>query len=262
MKDHSFAVMVYKDSPFLQACIDSLKAQTVASDIFITTSTPSEYITSIANRNGIPVYSTESGKGIAHDWNFALYQAQTKYVTLAHQDDVYLSTYTEKCLNEVIRFDDNLICFTDYNEIAGKELRTKNTLLRVKQLMLRFFMPVKNNLQSTYWKWRLLAFGCPIGAPTVMYCLDRLQGFEFSSQFTVSVDWEAWSRLAIMKGRFVFIPEALVHHRIHAESETSSAIEASRRLEEDGIMFRKFWPVGVASLLTKLYTGSYKSNEV
>jgi hypothetical protein len=94
-----------------------------------------------------------------------------------------------------------------------------------------------------------------------MYAIEHLKGFEFSSQFTVSLDWDAWSRIAVMKGRFVFVPEPLVHHRIHPDSETSSAIKASRRLEEDEIMFRKFWQPGIARLLTKLYTGSYKSNQ-
>ncbi len=262
MKDHSFAVMAYKDSPYLQACIDSLRAQSVTSDIFITTSTPSEHIISIANKNGIPLYSTTTGKGIAHDWNFALHQSKTKFVTLAHQDDIYLPAYTESCLREINQFDDTLICFTGYHEIVGNELRKGNTLLRIKQLMLRFFMPCKNNLNSTYWKWRLLAFGCPIAAPTVMYCMDKLREFKFSSQYSVSVDWEAWSQMAVMKGSFVFVPKALVQHRIHAGSETSSAIEASRRLEEDELMFLKFWQPGIAKVLTKLYTGSYKSNKV
>ena len=262
MKDHSFAVMAYKDSPYLQACIDSLKNQTVVSEIYITTSTPSEHIHSIAGKNGIPVYTTTSGQGIAHDWNFALQQAKTKLVTLAHQDDIYLSSYTEKCLAAINKFDDTLICFTGYHEIVGTEVRKDNTLLRIKEFMLRFFMPFKNNLTSTYWKWRLLAFGCPISAPTVMYCLDNLGGFQFSRQFTVSIDWEAWSRIALMKGRFVYVPDALVYHRIHADSETSSAIEASRRLEEDEMMYRKFWQPGIARILTKLYTGSYKSNQL
>jgi len=41
MTKHSFAVMAYKDSPYLSDCLDSLKDQTVKSEIYITTSTPS-----------------------------------------------------------------------------------------------------------------------------------------------------------------------------------------------------------------------------
>jgi hypothetical protein len=40
----------------------------------------------------------KSGLGIGHDWNFSFSHAKTKYVTLAHQDDVYDPAYTENCL--------------------------------------------------------------------------------------------------------------------------------------------------------------------
>ena len=42
---HVFAVCAYKDSPYLEQCIRSLKAQTVPSHIIICTSTPSSYMT-------------------------------------------------------------------------------------------------------------------------------------------------------------------------------------------------------------------------
>ena len=40
MSKHSFAVMAYKNSPYLADCLDSLKSQTVRREIYITTSTP------------------------------------------------------------------------------------------------------------------------------------------------------------------------------------------------------------------------------
>ncbi|MFZ1750915.1 MAG: glycosyltransferase family A protein, partial [Saprospiraceae bacterium] len=93
MFDHSFAVMVYGDSPFLVECLDSLVLQTVKSHIYIATSTPSDYITSIANRYNIDVYINKDQHGIAHDWNFSLSKCKTDFVTLTHQDDVYLPNY-------------------------------------------------------------------------------------------------------------------------------------------------------------------------
>ena len=45
---HVFAVCAYKDSPYLEQCIRSLKAQTVPSHIIICTSTPSSYIDRLA----------------------------------------------------------------------------------------------------------------------------------------------------------------------------------------------------------------------
>ena len=47
---HSFAILAYKDSPFIEECILSLINQTVKSDIYIATSTPSEFLTQLAEK--------------------------------------------------------------------------------------------------------------------------------------------------------------------------------------------------------------------
>ena len=123
---HSFAILAYKDSPFIEECILSLINQTVKSDIYIATSTPSEFLTQLAEKFELKIFVTEPGKGIAHDWNFSLKQATTKYLTLAHQDDIYLPNYTENCIKQAENFNDSLICFTNYSEIVG-EIKLQKT---------------------------------------------------------------------------------------------------------------------------------------
>ena len=54
MNEHTFAVCAYKESPYLEECIESLKGQSVRSNILIATSTPNEYIKNIAEKNNIP----------------------------------------------------------------------------------------------------------------------------------------------------------------------------------------------------------------
>ena len=44
MNDHTFAICAYKESPYLEECIKSLKNQTIKSNILIATSTPNDYI--------------------------------------------------------------------------------------------------------------------------------------------------------------------------------------------------------------------------
>lgn len=143
MLQHSFAVMAYKDSPYLTECLDSLKNQSTESRIYISTSTPSSYIEEIAERYNAEIYITAPNQGIASDWNFALKQAKTKYVTLAHQDDLYLMDYTKECLAAAEKNKDTLICFTGYAEMLDQEVRSKTLLLNVKRLMLWSFMPMK-----------------------------------------------------------------------------------------------------------------------
>src|SRR5437867_6319698 len=139
MINHSFVVMAYGDSPYLPECLISIKNQTVKSNIYISTSTPSAYIQSIATKYDIEVRVTEPGKGIAHDWNFGLTQAQTKYVTLAHRDDLYMPAYVQESLKACGKFNDSLISFTRYSEIVNGKYRHRTMLLSIKRLILWFF---------------------------------------------------------------------------------------------------------------------------
>lgn len=260
MINHSFAVMAYNDSPYLSACLDSIKAQTLDSTIYITTSTPSEYIENISKKYGVELFITEKGLGIAHDWNFSLQQAKTKYVTLAHQDDLYMKAYTESCIRASEKHKDTLICFTGYNEVINDTKRSRTLLLDVKRLMLKTSMPFKNNIHGKIRKNLLLMVGCPIAAPSVMYNLEHLKDFEFSPEFSINMDWDAWCRLAGMEGRFVYVKKELLSHRIHPDSATTEGLKNNIRQHEDLKIFKRFWPDFLANQLAKVYARSYKSN--
>ena len=55
MPRHSFVVCAYGESPYLEACLKSLKAQTVPSEILICTSTPNRHVEQLAVKYGIPL---------------------------------------------------------------------------------------------------------------------------------------------------------------------------------------------------------------
>ena len=89
MDKHNFVICAYQESPYLEECIRSLTKQTIQSPIRMVTSTPCEYIKTMAEKYKIPLYVNEGEGGIAQDWNFAMSQCNAKYVTIAHQDDIY-----------------------------------------------------------------------------------------------------------------------------------------------------------------------------
>jgi glycosyltransferase involved in cell wall biosynthesis len=96
MNDHSFAIPAYKDSIYLEECIKSILNQTIKSEIIICTSTPTKQSKLLADKYGIPYFINDSGlKGIANDWNFVLTKANTRFVTIAHQDDIYELGFAE-----------------------------------------------------------------------------------------------------------------------------------------------------------------------
>ena len=179
MSNHSFAVMAYRDSPYLSDCLDSLQNQTVKSEIYITTSTPSPSIIQTAKKYGVEIFITEPGLGIAHDWNFSFDQAKTKYVTLAHQDDLYMPAYTEHCVNSSEKFNDTLICFTGYSEIFNSRERKNTLLLTTKRILQFIFMPFKKNIRSRFWKKISQSFGSIIPCPSLMFNKEMIRYFKF-----------------------------------------------------------------------------------
>jgi hypothetical protein len=262
MTDHSFAVMAYGDSLYLADCLDSLRSQTISSHIFITSSTDSEFIRKIAKKYEVDLYLTTPGNGIAHDWNFSLKQGKTKYITLAHQDDIYLNEYTASCMAAAEKFSDTLICFTGYAEIANNQERSNTTLLRIKKFIIGLMMLGRPFLQSRFRKKMLLSFGCPIPAPSVMYNMDILKDFSFSSEFFINMDWDAWYRLSLKEGKFVSVRKKLMLHRIHPNSATTAGLRENKRQEEDIKMFKRFWPGFLGWVMAKLYSFSYRSNKI
>jgi cellulose synthase/poly-beta-1,6-N-acetylglucosamine synthase-like glycosyltransferase len=57
-----FVIPAYGESPFLEACIQSLKNQTVDVDILLATSTPNLYIQQLADKYKIPVLVNSQGE--------------------------------------------------------------------------------------------------------------------------------------------------------------------------------------------------------
>ena len=55
------------------------------------------------------------------------------------------------------------------------------------------------------------------------------------------IDWYAWEKLSKRKGKFTFVNECLMGHRIHEESTTTKIIGENVRTKEDLIMFNKFF---------------------
>lgn len=258
---HSYAICAYKESPFLEACIQSLLAQTIPSQLLLVTSTPNDHIQSLAQRYQIPLHINTGEAGITQDWNFAYQCAQTDLVTLAHQDDIYSPIYTQEIMKLYEKARHPLILFTDYGELRNDEKVEYNSLLRVKRLMLaplriRAFHP------SVFVRRRILSLGCPICCPAVTFVKPNLPSPVFRAGFRSDEDWEAWEMLSRRRGSFCYSKAIGMYHRIHEGSETSAIIQDNGRSAEDYQMFRKFWPSPIAAFLTKLYARSQNSNQL
>lgn len=260
-KNHTFAICAYKESPFLEECIQSLLGQTIPSTIIIVTSTDNAYIQNMAEKYHLELFINHGESGITQDWMFAYRSARTELMTIAHQDDTYDRLYTETVLQQLSAARHPLIAFTDYGELRNGAIVNKNTLLKVKRTML---LPLHLKIfhNSIFVRRRVLSFGCPICCPSATFVKDNLPDQIFFPGFRSDEDWQAWELLSRKRGAFVYCNRILMYHRIHDGSETSAILGDSARGNEDFQMFCKFWPKPIARLLTRAYSSSEKSNEL
>lgn len=254
--NHTWVICAYGESEFLEACILSLRAQTIRSKIICYSSTPLDSIRQLCQTYEIPFYTKEGG-GIGTDWNNALSFVDSQYATIAHQDDYYEPTYLEAVLQKIEQSKDVLIAYTDYFEEKNGVKILVNKNLKIKTFMLKVLniMPA-----SHFWRNRVLALGNPISCPAVTYNLARIKEFRFDEKMRVSLDWYAWYKISEYKGRFAFISEKLMCHRIHEESETTKTISDNTRTKEDLYMYQLFWPKWIAKLINRAYIKSQDSN--
>lgn len=260
-KKHTFVICAYKESPFLEQCILSLKNQSVASNIIMVTSTPNTYICNLAEKYQMKLFINEGESGIVQDWNFGYEKCDTPYITIAHQDDIYFRDYAKRAVSFLENAKIPLIYFSDYCEIRnGKEVKS-NQLLKIKRILL---LPLKPKIfrTSRFIRRRSLSFGNGICCPAVTFARDNLPDPVFSVHFRSDEDWQAWERISKLKGSFVYDSTIQMGHRIHEGSETSVILGDNARSKEDYEMFCKFWPRCIARILTKFYSKSEKSNKI
>lgn len=264
---HTFSVLAYKESPYIEEAIQSLKAQTVESNIIVCTSTPSPFLEDICNRYNVALkINTAEEKGVASDYDFALAQPDTNYVTLAHQDDIYLPNYCEEMLKSIEKYPDSSIYFTDHIGANTEGKEEVSLLVLIKRFILFLNYGLGYSMKNTFRKRFLFALGCPIISPSVTFNRELLAEFKFSRDYRFAIDWAAWKVLAMKEGRFTYVRKALLAFRIHPGSETSAASKTPGgllehgRYKEDLALFKEFWPDVIAKLLARLYSLSYTMN--
>ncbi|MCH4180590.1 MAG: glycosyltransferase family A protein [Atopobiaceae bacterium] len=259
---HSFAVCAYKQSPYLKECLDSLMAQEgCESEVFIATSTPSDWLDGIASSYGIPVHVNTGEHGIGQDWNFAVSQAGCDYVTIAHQDDIYLPRYAVTATEMLGRTTSSLIFFCDYGELRDGKQVDDNHILEVKRRMLRPLADGKNASSITA-RRRILSMGSAICCPSVTLNRSSCGVSPYRTHMKCSLDWDTWENLSKLDGEFYYSSSLLMYHRIHEDSATTALIENDTRTEEDREMLGRFWPSPVASVINHFYSKSEGSNEL
>lgn len=262
MINHTFVVLAYKESEFLEDCIKSVLNQKYKSDVIIATSTPNKYISRLAKKYNLKVIVNPEKKGIGYDFDFAINCVQKGLVTVAHQDDIYDHNYSFEIVKSYKKYRKSVIIFSNYYEIKNNEKIYSNRNLKIKRILL---FPIKFKVFSNlkFNKRLCISLGNSICCPAVTFSKDNIRLNEiFSSNMKSNVDWIAWERLSKLKGNFIYVNKPLMGHRISEVSTTTSIINSGVRTKEDLYMFKKFWPGFIAKFINKFYKKAEKSNNI
>ncbi len=258
---HIFVVLAYKESPYLEECVESVVRQ--GSEVIVLTTTPNKHIEGVAKKYKLKV-KTAKHTSIGGDFDAALRagaKTGAELVTIAHQDDVYAKAYAKEIMRAFEDESRAQIIFTDYYEIKNGKKVYKNANLRIKRI-LTFLLRFRGVAGLRAVKRSALRFGDAICCPAVTFNVKKVSTPLFECEIRCDVDWFAWEKLSRGEGKFVYINKPLMGHRVHEESETSNTINDDARSKEDYEMFRKFWPEFIARKMTGLYKKSEKNNQV
>ncbi len=257
---HTFVVLAYKESEYLEECIQSVLNQSYKSNVVIATTTDNNYIRNMAKKYKLDV---KVGKHttIGGDFDFAVSVGNTSLVTVAHQDDIYDYDYAKRMVDNYQKYSNSVIIFSDYYEIRNKDKVNSNVNLKIKRILL---FPLRSRFLSKFrfFKRWAIRFGNGICCPAVCFVKKKCPEQIFSSSYQCNVDWFAWEKLSKINGRFIYIKDKLMGHRISESSTTTDIIREGIRTKEDYDMYIKFWPKWVANIFAKVYRNSEKSNEL
>lgn len=256
---HTFVVLAYKESQYLEECVKSVLNQKYKSKVVIATATPNEFINNIAKKYGLNIIVNNNHRSIGGDFDFAINCGKTPLVTIAHQDDIYDYEYSYQMVNAYKNNRESLIIFPHYYEIKENNKIYKNKNLNIKRLLL---MPLRISKLGKYKinKRLVLRFGNAICCPAVTFNKDKIDTPLFEYDFKCDVDWHAWESLSIKKGSFIYINQPLMGHRVHNESTTTELINDRTRTNEDLIMFKRFWPEWFAKIINRFYVKAENNN--
>lgn len=252
--DVTIVICAYKECKYLEDSILSVLRQSVKSNVVISTSTPNEFISGLAEKYSLPIWVNDDG-GHAKDYNFAINKTETAICIMAHQDDLIHEDFVKLSLEGINSAKRPIIAFTNYKEMHDEKLDERDSkMVLIKRLML---IPMCNKWfrGTKMGKWLCLCMGDPITHPSVTYVKSEMPEDCFREQYKSAMDWDLWQRLSKQDGEFVYIKDILFYHRMHEETATAKLIEkTNRRYEEDLEILCRFWPKWFAKFIMIFYS--------
>ena len=233
-------IPIYNPENYLEDAIDSVLIQKASLDIKIvllygggniSISELNEYLIKYSD---IPIIDNSEIQGIAHNWNYALKNCETKYFSILHQDDVLEPTYISEMVATLENHSDWSLIYCDNYTIDKEGNRHTHLADSVK----RFNRSKEISIESVK---PLLKFPI-IPCPTVMYKTEDAKKIGlFSEVYKNELDWEYWLRTVFMGYKIGYLNSRLYSYRRHGENESKKNEMNLTKYTECQILFEEYY---------------------
>jgi glycosyltransferase involved in cell wall biosynthesis len=217
----TFSVLIpaHDVEPFIEACLDSVAAQTWRDYEIVVVDDGSRDATRAridAWHRGHPAESvcavTQGNGGIGRARNAALARARGTFVAFLDADDWWLDGKLARVAAVVERPDVDLVCHDEL--LVEADGRTRH---------------LRHGPHTRYEDLLLDGNSVSTSATVVRRQLvEQVGAFSEDLRFNGAEDYDLWLRLAEAGGRFVYIPEVLGAYRVHAAGITGRAEQQCR----------------------------------
>jgi glycosyltransferase involved in cell wall biosynthesis len=179
--------------------------------------------------DSIQIVQNEESKGLASNWNHAFSLAETDYVCLAHQDDLYDPRYLQTMLDHLEEYPSAGLI-----HCQARTINEDGTVFHspIERFKLRFWEHMKNMDRGNV--YRRLFHGNFICCPSIVYrrqVHSRVRGFDTSLSFCS--DWDYSFRVLLAGMDIAAVPETLISYRRHRSNATRNHVASLNRYKEE-----------------------------
>ena len=226
----SVCIPAYKNSAFLQRCLDSLVSQSFKDiEVILSDDSPDNSVAEIAaaykDRLHIIYHKNQPALGTPANWNCAMRLATGSYVKLMHDDDWLATDDALQCYYNCLEANTDVnFCFAAFNNV---NLATGNsTVVHCSPGLRKLLKKDRYNL----FKYNF------IGPPSAVF--QRNTGdISYDENLKWLVDFEGYTRFLGTSNCFVYINEPLVNIGLGDEQVTASTKNVKEVVVPESLYF-------------------------
>ena len=186
------------------------------------------------NKANIGYVKNDQDISMAGNWNFAVSQAKSEFVTLLHDDDLLAPNYVEQMLTLVNQYPNSTAYYCDVKLINSKGNATWTVADKIKGL-LRPNEHISHLIGDE--GLSSLLKGCYIFCPTICYRKSKITEKMFNKKWQMVADLQCYVDLLTSGQLITGVKEKLYCYRRHDANQTSKLTQTMLRFQEEVALY-------------------------